>query len=60
MSAPARTASTAASGTVVSTVTDGSLRSSVMATPSKPSSSRNSSPATAGESEAGTVKSLNG
>ena len=58
MSAPARSAWTAASGTVWIVVIAGSARSSVIATPLKRSSRRSRSVATAFESEAGTVKSL--
>ena len=60
MSAPARRARTAASGTVWSAVMAGSARSSVIATPWKCSSRRSRPVTTSVESEAGTVKSLNG
>ena len=60
MSAPARTASTAAWGTDAATATDGSERSSVMATPWNPSSPRSRLVATSRESEAGAVKSFIG
>jgi hypothetical protein len=57
MSAPARSAWTAASGTEEYDVIGGSARSSVIAMPPKRSSRRSRSVAILGESEPGTVKS---
>ena len=60
MSAPARSASTAAWGTDAAIATAGAARSSVIATPWYPSSPRSRSVTTSLESEAGAVKSFIG
>ena len=60
MSAPALSAMTAASGIVVGRAIAGSARSSVIATPAKPSSPRSRSVAIDAVSDAGAVKSFIG